>query len=78
MIWVKTDIAVVKRRMEERNSPRDKWKLDNWEEYLATCDFFVPGELDVLDDDGLFVFHNSNDMEFHDSMARVSVLLENR
>ncbi|MBQ4121457.1 MAG: AAA family ATPase, partial [Clostridia bacterium] len=35
VIWVKTDIDVVKQRMEERNSDRDKWKLENWDEYAA-------------------------------------------
>ena len=42
VIWVKTEIDVIKHRMEERNSDRDKWKLENWNEYIAGCVFSIP------------------------------------
>ena len=73
VIWVKTDIDVVKRRMEERGSDRDKWKLENWDAYIAECDFSVPEE---IDEDSLLIFENSNDSEFHESMAKVTAFLE--
>jgi len=77
VIWVKTDIDVVKRRMEERNSDRDKWKLENWDEYVAECDFSIPKELELLSDgEDLLIFENSDDKEFHESMARVTAFLE--
>lgn len=77
VIWVKTDIDVVKRRMEERNSDRDKWKLENWDEYIAGCDFSIPEELEALSDEkNLFIFENSDDREFHESMAKVTAFLE--
>ena len=77
VIWVKTDIDVVKRRMEERNSDRDKWKLENWDEYVAGCDFSIPKELELLSDgEDLLIFENSDDKEFHESMARVTAFLE--
>jgi len=77
VIWVKTDIDVVKRRMEERNSDRDKWKLENWDEYVAECDFSIPKELELLSDgEDLLIFENSDDREFHESMARVTAFLE--
>lgn len=75
VIWVKTDIDVVKRRMEERNSDRDKWKLENWEEYIAECDFSIPEEIEV---ESLLIFENSNDDEFHESMAKVTAFLEGK
>ncbi len=79
VIWVKTDVEVVKRRMEARNSERDKWKLDHWEKYIATCDFSIPKVLDLPDtEDDLLIFNNSNDIEFHESMARITALLETR
>lgn len=73
VIWVKTDIDVVKQRMEERNSDRDKWKLENWDAYIAECDFSVPREIEK---DSLLIFENSNDREFHESMAKVTAFLE--
>lgn len=73
VIWVKTDIDVVKQRMEERNSDRDKWKLENWDAYIAECDFSVPKEIEK---DSLLIFENSNDREFHESMAKVTAFLE--
>ncbi len=77
VVWVRTDIEVVKQRMIERNSDRDRWKLANWEEYLAGCDFSIPRELDDSSDrEDLLVFENSNDEEFHASMARITALLE--
>ena len=79
IIWVKTDIAVVKKRMEELNSERDKWKLANWDEYVASCDFSIPEELEeLLLTEDFFVFENSNDKEFHQSMARVTSLWEGK
>ena len=73
VIWVKTDIDVVKQRMKERNSDRDKWKLENWDAYIAECDFSVPKEIEK---DSLLIFENSNDREFHESMAKVTAFLE--
>ena len=73
VIWVKTDIDVVKRRMEERGSDRDKWKLENWDAYIAECDFSIPEEIEK---DSLLIFENSDDREFHESMAKVTAFLE--
>ena len=73
VIWVKTDIDVVKRRMEERGSDRDKWKLENWDAYIAECDFSIP---DAIEKDSLLIFENSDDREFHESMAKVTAFLE--
>ena len=73
LIWVKTDIDVVKRRMKERGSDRDKWKLENWDAYIAECDFSTPG---AIERDSLLIFENSDDREFHESMAKVTAFLE--
>jgi predicted kinase len=79
IIWVDTEIEVVKQRMFERNSSRDKWKLENWDEYIAGVNFDIPVEIDdpaVKDD--LLIFKNSNTEEFKNSLKNiVSVLEEN-
>ena len=77
VIWVKTDIDVVKARMIDRNSERDKWKLENWERYIASCDFSIPKELDC-GEDSLFIFENSTEEEFHHSLAKACSVLEGK
>lgn len=77
VIFVKTRIDVVKQRMLERNSERDHWKLSHWDEYVVSCDFSLP---EVLQDPtlsiGLFLFYNSDEREFHNSMAELLALLQ--
>ena len=65
VVWVETSIEVCKQRMIDRNSDRDTWKLANWDEYIATCNFSIPTTLDdpnVIDD--LLIFKNSSDEEY--------------
>ena len=53
IIWVETSPEVCKQRMIARNSDRDTWKLQNWDEYIKTVNFNIPAALDdpdVLDD----------------------------
>jgi hypothetical protein len=63
--------------MIERNSDRDSWKLANWEEYIAGCNFNIPTALDdpnVVDD--LLIFKNSSDSEFKQSLKDTVDILE--
>ncbi len=79
VVWVRTDIDVVKRRMIERGSDRDTSKLANWDEYIKTCDFSIPKNLDSPDiRDDLLIFENSSEEEFRRSMARVYAILEGK
>ncbi len=73
VIWVVTDIEVTHRRMIERNSPRDTWKLANWDEYVASRDYSTPSIPSLSD--CLIKFYNSNDKEFEESMNRISETL---
>ncbi len=76
VIWVQTDVEVVHQRMIARNSDRDTWKLNHWDEYIATCNFNVPVALADPDaKDSLIVFRNSSDKEFKASMKRTLSLL---
>ena len=73
LIWVVTDIEVSHKRMLARNSPRDTWKLANWDKYVTGRDYSVP-DLPALT--GCLVkFFNSNNVEFNDSMERITKFL---
>nr|WP_246578238.1 AAA family ATPase [Clostridium frigoris] len=77
VIWVETSIEVTQRRMIERNSDRDTWKLENWNEYVAGINFDIPIALDdpcVKDD--LLIFKNSSDEEFEGSLTKTIEILE--
>ena len=73
LIWIVTDIEITRLRMIERNSPRDTWKIANWEEYVAGRNYSVP-DLPSLED-CLVKFYNSNDEEYNESMERISKFL---
>jgi dephospho-CoA kinase len=77
VVWVETSVEVCRQRMIARNSDRDTWKLEHWEEYIAGCDFSVPTTIDdpkVVDD--LLIFKNSSDAEYEESMKRIIDILE--
>ena len=73
VIWVVTDIEVSRKRMIERNSPRDTWKLANWDAYVAGRDYSVPS-IPALSD-CLVKFYNSNNDEFNESIQRITKFL---
>ena len=70
VIWVETDVEVCHERMIKRNSSRDTWKLSNWDEYIATCNFEKPTDID-----NLLVFKNSSDEEFKTSLSQIVRIL---
>lgn len=77
VIWVQTDVEVVRHRMIQRNSDRDTWKLEHWDEYIAGVNFNIPDELnDPSGREQLLIFKNSNDDEFNQSMRGILQILE--
>lgn len=77
VVWVETSKEVVHERMIARNSDRDTWKLEHWDEYIADCNFQIPDNLDDPDiKDDLLIFHNNNEKEFAESMKRILQVLE--
>ena len=77
VVWVETSPEIVHERMIARNSDRDTWKLTHWDEYIASCDFSIPENLDdpkVKDD--LILFQNNNEEEFEASMQNCLHILE--
>ncbi|MDD3368767.1 MAG: AAA family ATPase [Lachnospiraceae bacterium] len=77
VVWVETSPEIVHKRMIERNSDRDTWKLEHWDEYIAGCNFNIPKNLDdpIIKDD-LLLFKNNNDEEFEASMKECLKVLE--
>ena len=77
VVWVETSPEIVHERMIARNSDRDTWKLTHRDEYIASCDFSIPENLDdpkVKDD--LILFQNNNEEEFEASMQNCLHILE--
>ncbi len=77
VVWVETEIEVCRQRMIARNSDRDTWKLEHWEEYISGCNFSIPSTIDdpnIIDD--LLIFKNSSDSEYNESLNRIVSLLE--
>ena len=59
VVFIDATPDICKKRMIERNSIRDKWKLENWEEYINGVNFRSPTHLsDILD---LYLYHNATD-----------------
>ncbi|MFM2484201.1 AAA family ATPase [Celerinatantimonas yamalensis] len=77
VVWVITNVDVIKQRMIARNSSRDTWKLEHWDEYIQGVNFDIPEKLDdpdVIDD--FLIFKNSNDAEYEQSMKHILAILE--
>lgn len=77
VVWVETDVDVIKTRMIQRNSSRDVWKLKHWDEYVKGVDFSIPESIDnpdIIDD--LLVFYNSTDQQYNESMQAILPVLE--
>ncbi|MEE0265898.1 MAG: AAA family ATPase [Acutalibacteraceae bacterium] len=77
VIWVQTSPEIVHQRMIARNSDRDTWKLANWDEYIAGCNFSIPENLNnpnIKDD--LLIFKNDNAREFEESMKNIVSILK--
>lgn len=73
VVWVKTDPAICKQRMIDRNSDRDTWKIEHWDEYIAKCNFTIPEGID-----NLLIFNNNSKDEFDESMKRIVKDLQNQ
>ena len=78
IIWVVTDPEICHQRMIRRNSSRDTWKLENWDQYISCVDFSIPSAIDRPDssEDDLLLFYNSTDQEYQESMKRIVGILE--
>ncbi len=73
VIWIFSSIELCKFRMRKRNSDRDRWKIENWDEYVKTVNFNPPD----LDEEDLFIHRNSNDVEADEHFARLIKRIKN-
>jgi predicted kinase len=79
IIWVVCSVDVAHQRMIERNSPRDEYKLRDWDKFVASQNFTIPSDLEIPGDPySLVLFYNDNEEQFTESMNRVTALLEER
>ena len=77
VIWIVTDPEVCHQRMIKRNSDRDVWKLEHWDEYIAKVNFKIPENLRDPDDEGSLLLHyNSNDELTENSFAEIMKFFE--
>lgn len=72
VVWVQANSEVCRQRMIARNSDRDTWKLENWDEYIKKQDFNKPENIE-----NLFVFENSDDTSFKKSLKEAAEYLTN-
>ena len=76
LLWVRCDTETCRQRMIERNSDRDTWKLEHWDEYIARCDFSIPVISKEMEKDNDFmIVENSTDEELEVSLVEVERLL---
>ncbi|MBE6577164.1 MAG: ATP-binding protein [Ruminococcaceae bacterium] len=65
--FIESSSEICKKRVTERNNIRDKWKLENWDEYIKNINFRSPTHLaDILD---LYLYHNATDEIAAESFA---------
>ena len=63
VVWVNTTPEICHQRMVHRNSDRDVWKLEHWDEYVASQNFTPPNNIKEL-----IIFENSSDEEYKESL----------
>ena len=73
IVWISVDPELCKKRMFKRNSDRDKWKIDHWDEYVKTVNFDAPN----IAEEELFIHKNSTDDEADEHFERLILKLKN-
>ena len=59
VVWISATPELCHFRMKKRSSDRDKWKIENWDEYISGVNFRSPTHLsEILD---LYLYHNATD-----------------
>ena len=72
VVWIVTDPEVCHQRMIDRNSDRDTWKLEHWDEYMASLNFTIPENIRQQDDEmSLLLYYNSTDEMAEESFAKL-------
>ena len=75
VIWVVTKPEICHQRMIDRNSVRDTWKLEHWDEYVKTIDYSIPEALKKMSSClDLMLFYNSSDEEYQKSILFIETI----
>lgn len=69
VVWVYSNPKSSYNRMLKRNSPRDTWKLQNWDEYISRRNYQKPNI------EGLIVVNNSNDTLYKNGVKKIVKLI---
>lgn len=70
-VWVDASPETCHRRMIERNSTRDTWKLAHWDEYIKGVNFTIPTPLSSDETSArLIIFDNNDENTFDEVMAK--------
>lgn len=75
VVFIESSPEICKRRMIDRNSIRDVWKLENWDEYISAVNFKSPTHLNGVVD--LFLYHNPTDEIAEQSFEQLLEFLNN-
>ena len=71
-VWVSASENTCHERMIERNSPRDTWKLANWDEYIKGVDFSIPTPLSSEESGAkLLIFDNNIGTDFEGQLKNI-------
>ena len=65
VVWIECSTEVCHKRMIERNSDRDTWKLSHWDEYIKTENFNAP------DIEGILIYKNNTEEEANESFEEL-------
>jgi len=70
-VWVDASPETCHRRMIERNSTRDTWKLAHWDEYIKGVNFTIPTPLSSDETSArLIIFDNNDENTFDEVMVK--------
>ena len=73
VVWISVTPELCRKRMFKRNSDRDKWKIEHWDEYVKTVNFDAP----QISEEELFIHKNSTDEEADEYFAKLLEKIEN-
>ena len=77
LIWINSNADICRERMAKRNSPRDRLKLQDFEEYVKSINFSPPLELENEKAvDRLIIFDTTSDEGFNRSLSSTVKILK--
>jgi predicted kinase len=70
-IWIEVSPECARRRMQQRSEPRDKWKLENWNEFIRRQNYGPPRAAQL-------VLQNDDDVQKTFAVAKIIDFILNR